>query len=148
MRDQEHNRSNPLHHHDKHAAHKAGHRPDDPHGVTGEVPDPIMDTSDDPNPVFHNRPLEGLFGEILNRDTRRGKRSDPITDHSDDPNPSVSYLDIHKHLDFHEEAYMNTELSESSDEYWVLRQNWLDAQDIERNRSRQILGTPNPENGE
>jgi hypothetical protein len=35
MRDQEHERGASLHHHDKHAAHKAGHRPDDPHGVTG-----------------------------------------------------------------------------------------------------------------
>jgi len=34
MREQEHQRGRAIHHHDKHAAHKAGHRPDDPHGVT------------------------------------------------------------------------------------------------------------------
>ncbi len=34
QRNQEHERGASLHHHDKHAAHKDGHRPDDPHGVT------------------------------------------------------------------------------------------------------------------
>ena len=34
QRNQEHERGTSLHHHDKHAAHKDGHRPDDPHGVT------------------------------------------------------------------------------------------------------------------
>jgi len=42
MREQEHNRSKPLHHHDKHAAHKAGHRPDDPHGVTGPTNEELL----------------------------------------------------------------------------------------------------------
>ena len=43
MREQEHQRGKSLHHHDKHAAHKAGHRPDDPHGVTGPTnEEPLM----------------------------------------------------------------------------------------------------------
>lgn len=121
MRDQEHNRSKPLHHHDKHAAHKSGHRPDDPHGVTA--------------PTF---PIS------LNRDTRRGKMSDPITDPSDDPNPHASYKDITTALDIAEEEYDEYRKANHGviidDEGWELRQNWLDAQDIERNRFRQIMG--------
>ena len=41
-RKQEHERGASLHHHDKHAAHKDGHRPDDPHGVTGPTNEELL----------------------------------------------------------------------------------------------------------
>ena len=42
MREQEHQRGRSIHHHDKHAAHKSGHRPDDPHGVTGPTNEELL----------------------------------------------------------------------------------------------------------